>query len=159
MTVCIIYLIQIKKGWQDLRKGQHKTNIGRRKITGIGMVRKLKLKNVCSICFESIFEKKYSLKTSLAYLLSYFIFIFMKFLAVILHSYSSELNIWSRACCREVGEFWLLEIGASIMWILCEVLVIKYRTLGINSRYYHWLSNAHFFLTVQPKLRIVFALG
>ena len=103
-----------------------------------------------------IFFLKNSIKLSLVYLLSYFIFIFLKFLTVILHSYSSEINIWSRAYCREVGEFRLLDIVASIMWILCEVLVVKYRTLGINSRCYHWLSNAHFFLTVQPKLHIVF---
>ena len=62
MTVCIIYLIQIKKGWQDLRKGQHKTNIGCRKITGIGMVRELKLNNICSICFDSVLENFVFLK-------------------------------------------------------------------------------------------------
>lgn len=64
-------------------------------------------------------------------------------------------HIWNTACCRGISAFWLLEIGGSIMLILYGDLVVQCRTMGINYRWYHWQSNAHFFLTVRPKLRSI----
>ena len=79
------------------------------------------------------------------------------------HSYTNKntyLNnikhIWSTACCRRVSSFYVLEIGGSIMSNTIRSFGCTCRTVWMNCRLYCWLSNANFFLTVRPKLCLVF---
>ena len=83
------YIIQIKNGWQDLmnksRNVHRKLRNGCRELTGIVKVMKLFF-----LFFFFIFDffwrfwilKKIILKSSLAYLLSYYIFSFLKILVI-----------------------------------------------------------------------------